>query len=274
MYCVQTGLHVIVRPIWYLIVSPSMTPLKVHRSEPAIRYPKGEVSVVFNFCAALLSRLFPSEYHTQRALQWWHQRQVNRLHDGAELIRDGILQELFAIRRMLELARDRQEPVSQASLRQLEVLHLRLERVSNQLSPAFIRDSLPLAIQHVLREWQLRYPAVKLSTQLPQGDFREPTLASRVAFTTFEELLFLVSNKLEADASVAVNLVCHDNTATLTVHINNLDCHQCRAIAQLKELSHLRQSFQFLTNGDMTQAVHESWVQWQMSWSTFNPSYC
>jgi len=226
--------------------------------------------VVLNFCATLLSRLFSSDCQPRDALQWWHQRQVSRLHDGAELIRDGILQDLFAIRRSLELAHEAHEPVSQNSLRQMEALHLRLEQVSNELSPAFVRDSLPHAVQYMLQNWQSRHPVVKLSAQLHQEQLWQPTPDSRVALTTLAELLTLIADGLGADASLEVSLKYQENTAVLTVHLCRLGNHQCQAIAQRKELSYLRQSFQLLANGDAAQAVSPSEIRWQFSWPMVN----
>ena len=221
--------------------------------------------MVLTLFVALLSWLFPSNHKTRQAFQWWQQQQVNRLHNGAELIRDGILQELFAIRRSLELAHDEHEAVYHDSLQRLETLHLRLEQISNALSPAFIRDSLSLSIQHVLQQWQSQHPSITLSIQLPH-DLREPTLASRVVFTTLEELLALIDKELDDETLLEVVLEYQDNTAILMVRVSNLNRRQSHAIAHVKELSYLHQSFQFLTNGHSTQVVHGSWIEWRFKW--------
>lgn len=228
--------------------------------------------MVFHVCAALLSWLFRSDDPARRALQWWQQQQINRLHDKAELIREGVLQELFAIRRALELAHHNQEPVSQASLQQLESLHIKLEQVSNELSPAFIQDSLPLAIQHVLKQWQIQHPAVTLSPRLP-AESPEPTLASRVALTTLEELLKFIAEPIESEprqleVSLEVELTHTNTTAMLVVRLGGLDRGQCQAIAHHQELSHLRQSFRWLTDGRFAQDKHASWIEWRLSWPT------
>ncbi|MBF2003244.1 MAG: hypothetical protein IGS38_21290 [Synechococcales cyanobacterium M58_A2018_015] len=91
---------------------------------------------------------------TQQAMQWWESRRVLRLNAEVEVLRDQVLQELFTMRRCLELdsletgeAADQQRHVW---LAQVETLHQSLERLGFQLSPPYVEDSLPLAIQALL----------------------------------------------------------------------------------------------------------------------------
>ncbi|MBF2072279.1 MAG: hypothetical protein IGS50_00730 [Synechococcales cyanobacterium C42_A2020_086] len=91
---------------------------------------------------------------TQQAMQWWESRRVLRLNTEVEVLRDQVLQELFTMRRCLELvsletgeAADQQRHVW---LAQVETLHQSLERLGFQLSPPYVEDSLPLAIQALL----------------------------------------------------------------------------------------------------------------------------
>lgn len=198
-------------------------------------------------------------------MQWWQQRQIHRTHEEAELIRDGILQELFAIRRSLELAHTEQQPISQESLQQLETLHDRLEQVSNALSPAFSRDSLSLAIQHLLHQLQQQYPQMQVSVQLPVNH-RSLSLSSRVALTAFEELLALVVETFGEALSLVVSLEYQNQMALLTVRVSGVKPGQQEAIAHLSDLSHLCHAFQFLTEGFLQQRVHDSWVEWQFRW--------
>lgn len=232
--------------------------------------------MILNFCSTLLSQLLSSDYQTRQALRWWHQRQVNRLHGSAELIRDGILQELFALRRGLELI-DGECNLPPESLRQLEALHLRLEEVSNELSPAFSRDSLPLAMQHILQVWQRRHPTVRLTTQLTSGNTLPPTLTSRVALTTLEEVLQLITGRLETDTTtgtditMAIHLQQEDASGAIAIALSGLPRRHCNDIAQMEDLTHLRQAFEVLTGGSVTQVANDSTLRWQLSWPIFTP---
>ena len=223
--------------------------------------------MVIQLSAAILSRLFLGDPN-QRALQWWHRRQIGRLHDGAELIRDGILQDLFAIRRMLELTCDRQAPISPAHLQQLDDLHARLERVSNELSPAFIQDSLPLAIQHRLTGWQQRHN-VPVTAQLPSGPFQSAGLSHHLVLTALEELLTLIASELDpdpAEAAMAVSLSHQAETATLEVTLQQLSSTQRHHIAQIEALRHLQASFKYLTKGSLCQTAEASQIHWRFRW--------
>ncbi|MGB3613531.1 MAG: hypothetical protein WBA10_07020 [Elainellaceae cyanobacterium] len=225
--------------------------------------------MILNFCATFLSRLFPPDQQSQHALTWWHQRQVDRLHDSAELIRDGLLQELFAIRRGLELASDEDGLDTQASLqdglRQLEALHLQLETVSNLLSPAFVQDSFPLAVQYSLKAWGQRHPAITLTTQLSHRK-TAPDFSSRITLTSLEELLRLTSDNLEAGTEITINSNDEELSSSLTVQIKNLTCDRIRSIAQIEELRHLQKSFEFLTGGLMQQQADDRQIRWEFVW--------
>lgn len=221
---------------------------------------------MFNGYAAFFARLFPSRVQTREALRWWHQRQVDRLHEGAELVRDNILQDLFAIRRTLELSHDEHAPTSASDLRQLEALHHKLERLSNTLSPAFIQDSFPLALQHHLKQWQGKHPDIPVSVKLPST--RQPSdSSSRVALITFEELLDLVAQHLSSEASLEIELTSQQQTMLLTVRVMEPEPQKRQAIANLQTLAHLHRSFQFLTEGNSKQSVRGSWIEWQFRWS-------
>ncbi|MGJ3248163.1 MAG: hypothetical protein ACFE0I_19025 [Elainellaceae cyanobacterium] len=222
--------------------------------------------MILRFCAAVLSRLFSSNQQTRRAWQWWHQRQVDRLHDGAELIRDGLLQELFAMRRNLELACDEQKPISNEHLQQLEAFHRMLEQVSNELSPAYIRDSLPLALQYILQTWGDRHPDIQQSVQLPSSWMDDEDDVQRIVVTAFEELLNLLSPYLQPEAVLRIALVPSNHSATLTVQVEQRDMQQVMSILDAEELVYLRQAFEMLTAGRWFQSVETSCIQWQWVW--------
>ena len=75
---------------------------------------------------------------TQKALQWWFQRQSIHLSHEAEKIRDGLLQEAFTIRRSLELSlgENGYNSVTQSQdwLNKIEKFHNSLQQLSDRLS--------------------------------------------------------------------------------------------------------------------------------------------
>ena len=118
--------------------------------------------------------LSPTSTNSQQALQWWIQRQIDRQHQSAERIRDGLLQDLFAIRRSLENIQDEPPSITTQHLAQvmtqLDTLHVDLEAISNHLSPPFAFDNLNLAVQHLLQQWQQQHPTVSLVCSLTLED--------------------------------------------------------------------------------------------------------
>ncbi|HEY9660161.1 MAG TPA: hypothetical protein V6C65_17015, partial [Allocoleopsis sp.] len=106
--------------------------------------------------------LVASHLEMQRALQWWFRRQSLKMMDQSEQIHNGVLQDLFAVRRSLELASANENPISttqrQTWLNQAEKIHHSLEQISDFLTPPYLAESLTLALQMKLKDWQLEHP--------------------------------------------------------------------------------------------------------------------
>ncbi|MGF1523511.1 MAG: hypothetical protein ACFBSF_14440 [Leptolyngbyaceae cyanobacterium] len=85
-----------------------------------------------------------------KAMREWHRQQSKLLANEADSVRDSSLQQLFVLRRSLELAAI--APYShtpeqyQTWLQQLELLQASLNRFMDRLIPPFAEESLPLAI--------------------------------------------------------------------------------------------------------------------------------
>ncbi|MEO0986133.1 MAG: hypothetical protein AAFY20_11355 [Cyanobacteria bacterium J06639_14] len=93
-----------------------------------------------------------------RAVREWYQQQSVLLAHEADSVRDSSLQELFALRRSLELAASNQPEGSSADyqvwIRQLEGLQTSLNRFIDRLLPPFAEESLPLAVAAHLRKFK------------------------------------------------------------------------------------------------------------------------
>ncbi|OKH43537.1 hypothetical protein NIES30_24780 [Phormidium tenue NIES-30] len=95
-------------------------------------------------------------------MRWWHRHQAQWLNREADAIRNGLLQDLFAVRRQLELL-----PGS-GGLAAVEHLYQSLADLGNRLSSPYLHDSLPLAIQQALADWPPQVPArAELPSQWP-----------------------------------------------------------------------------------------------------------
>ena len=237
----------------------------------------GTTLVLLNCYGSFFSWLAPKNNLDQSALQWWYQRQCDRQHHNAELIRDGVLQTLFALRRSLELTHAQQQSVSSDQLGQLESLYGELETISNNLSPAFSRDHVTLAMQHILNQWQSTHPTVTLSSHLTV----DHDVDHHIGLMLLEDCLAAMDGRLSETAAVDITFAKHDQphqhrndqpevseehslTAMLTLHIQDAHDYHRRAIAT--RLVYVCRSFTLLTGGTSVHTQGDKWLQWQFCW--------
>lgn len=215
--------------------------------------------------------LFPASYlRSQRALQWWQARQSRHLSVEAEKIRDGLLQESFTIRRSLELSllneRSTSTPLNQDLLKKMEEFYHSLEQLSDRLSPAYIEDSLPLAIQGVVESWQKCNSNLKIEMELPANWTQEPCDRSLVIFRVLDELLRITLSELLTELSIHIRLKQQGNIGELIVHISYPDAPTLISYWGREDLEYLSQSFQFLTSGQCLRRKQELTVDWYFRW--------
>lgn len=108
-------------------------------------------------------------------LRWWHQHQAQTLLQETDFLRNGVLQEIIAIRRRLEVSCPLQphssDSVCGPQLADLSRLYSLLENFCDRLQSPFAQDSLPLALQHTVQPWQ---DQLHLQTQFPATWQTEP----------------------------------------------------------------------------------------------------
>lgn len=126
-------------------------------------------------------------------LRWWHQYQAHMLIQETDFVRNGILQEIIAIRRRLEMSCPLQPPANDTvcapHLADLTRLYNLLENFCDRLQSPFIADSLPLALQHAMRPWQA---ALNLQSHLPAQWSTEPLEQAQLLIWLMKALLSLL----------------------------------------------------------------------------------
>ena len=210
---------------------------------------------------------FASYFKTQRALQWWTQRQARQLSNEAEKIRDGLLQESFAIRRSLELSNSAEisPKISLDLLNQIEQLYRSLEQLSEQIFPLYLDHSLPLAIQSLVELWRSRNPRLSWQLDLPT-EWRHDCSEHRITvLKVLEELLEITSSQLSTETPVYISLKLQGNVVKLIVHTTYSDASSL--ISNAKELEYLSQTFRFLTAGRCFRRRNALKVAWYFSWA-------
>jgi len=228
-----------------------------------------EIVVVTAFIVSTLW-LLKSYLKTRQALQWWQERQVLQLSQEAKNIRDGLLQESFTIRRSLELL-----PVDDLELlvkknrdclEKLDNFHHSLSQLSDRLSPAYIEDSLPLAIQSVVEQWQAQYPKLHLHLDLPNHWRHESHHQSMLILRVLEELLQITLSDLLADIAIHITLSPKENLGELLIHISDDRTADNLSYSSLKQLKYLRQIFQTLMPGKCCYRQHNIAIDWSLIW--------
>lgn len=127
-------------------------------------------------------------------LRWWHQYQAHMLIQETDFVRNGILQEIIAIRRRLEMSCPLQlhanDAVCAPHLTDLTRLYSLLENFCDRLQSPFIADSLPLALQHAMRPWQ---GSLNLQSHLPPSWSPEPLEQAQLLIWLMKALLSLLA---------------------------------------------------------------------------------
>jgi hypothetical protein len=216
---------------------------------------------------------FPASYlRSQQALQWWQQRQSGRLSCEADKIRDGLLQESFTIRRSLEVSLLSEDSTStklnQELLKKTEKLYHCLKQLSDRLSPAYIEDSLPLAIQCLVESWQKCNSNVKIEMEFPTVWKQEPRDRSLLILRILDELLKITLSELVTELSIHISLKQQGKIGELIVHISYPDILTLGSHWGREDLEYLRQTFQFLTSGQCFRRKEELTVAWYFRWVT------
>ena len=211
----------------------------------------------------------------QQAWLWWHKAQAAQLHNQAESIRDDLLQQTFAFRRYLEntLIEKGMDQTNVAQTEQwldrLQALYQSLEQLSNQLSPPFITDSLPLALQFIVMHWQQTHPDLTVqlenSSSWPDSSLNN----NQIILSIISRILELLSSSDDnAEQRLAIALDHQQNSRTLTLTHRNGQPQNEKSLKSLdvKKLTHLKEIFHTLTSGKLNVSDQGNLITCQLCW--------
>lgn len=221
------------------------------------------ISIVGITVISILLWLLASNYRTQRALRWWHSRQLARMRQEGEAIRNGVLQNTFIMRRHLEsplaTSSESQQKLKTHYLENIEKFHYSLRELSDYLYPAYIDESLPLAIRHVLDTWNRRFPSLNIESELPTEWSDKSSDRSQVILIALEELLaYCVSNN-SSNFSLFVSLTPQGNWNELMIKFT--------AIASTTDdLLHLCRALKFWLSGKCSRYRQNQAEIWYLRW--------
>ena len=203
-------------------------------------------------------------------LRWWHQYQAQVLNHEADLIRNGVLQDVVAIRRSLELSCQTQTHAEEfgceTHLAELKRIYTLLESLCNRLEAPYLQDSLPLALQYTIQPWQEK---IQFKPELPNHWEPEPVEYTR--------LLNLFADRLLALAATADIPVHHCHVALrhqagikeLTFHVRYEESLPVSLTAKIsRTLEPFLSTFQILTQGEYEQDLQPRSLIWALRWQT------
>ena len=197
----------------------------------------------------------------EQLLRWWHQHQTQWLTGEADAIRNGLLQDLFAIRRQLELVTAGES----AGLATVEQLYGALERLGDRLSSPYLEESLPLALQHALNDWPAQ---LHLKVELPTRWSPEPIETVSLLISIIDHLGQTLATLSKLPQDCKVQLVDDRGTKRLTLHIRN-DRDLPLSLTDLCQaedwLNHLA-TFEVLTGGKAGCTCDRTAMVWQLVW--------
>lgn len=210
----------------------------------------------------------------QTALRWWQSRWSMVAAQQAEGIRDCLLQEVFALRRDLELSLLAATPPDSNQLQHwihtLEYLHQRLERLGNQISPPYQTDDLALAIQDLLKYWHKKHPAshvkVGLLSPLKTTDSEFNPEFNRIILFAVEQLLTLIA-RIEDVIMVRIEAVAKNTDFVLSVSVTRSESESPLPESVLVELGYLQEVWPILTCGQLISRQQAQGISCKFCWA-------
>ena len=203
-------------------------------------------------------------------LRWWRQYQARMLNHEADLIRNGVLQDMLVIRRRLELSCHTQPNAKEFGcerhLVELKRIYTLLENLGNRLESPYLQDSLPLALQHAVQPWRQK---IHLMAELPPTWDPEPVEQTRLLIGFVETLLLLLATVPIPPQQCDMTLRRQSGIKEFTFQIRYGESSlPSVAIEASRSLKPFLKTFQILTQGDYTQDLQPRSLTWILRWNT------
>lgn len=201
-------------------------------------------------------------------LRWWHQYQARALNQEVDLVRNHVLQDMFAIRRRVELF-CQTPPVGkefsfETHLAELKNVHKLLENLCDRLESPYVEDSLPLALQHAAQFWQSH---LALHLKLPQTWGLEPVEHTRLLVLFIENLWQQLATATPPPTHCEVVLGHGAEIRELTIEATYPDALAPTFLSQISRLLlPFLETFQVLTDGDFDQSLQPRKLVWKLRW--------
>lgn len=204
----------------------------------------------------------------QQALNWWQQRTIARQAICAELLKEQVWQELFALRRHLSLdARLETSSITHSVqyLSSIERSIVGLNTLVQTLYPAYIDDSLPLALQYQVAVWQQRLPWLQIRAKLPPRWYLNCPYYNWLVLHLLDEWLLALPVQPTTTASLAITLTEDPSIQRLDLRWLEHNPTEVSAVMQ-GPVGHLITLLEVLLTGQVTIQTQGQETMWQICW--------
>lgn len=241
--------------------------VSVEQQNPVRRYSPPQFAVS-SFDKATHLDQSSAPLTVQEAMQWWQAQHTSQLHRQADNIHNVLLQELFSVRRSLELNATNPDcaRLHQEWLTKIEGIQRSLEILSYELSPPYLEEALPLAIQYEVEQWKVQYPNLKFGLSLPLTWVLQSNRQNEVIVRTLGELLRLGLPKCDEQKGIALTLERQERMDKLELQICFPSEEALNSVLSLKELGYLKQVFELLAPGEADLRRQGQTAVWYFSW--------
>jgi hypothetical protein len=207
----------------------------------------------------------------EQALQWWYNQQSRQLTKEAAQIRDCLLQESCAMRRSLELCPMKPDKLPFSSnenwIERFEIFHTYLQELGDRLSPPYLEEGLPLAIEYLVNKWQKVHPDWQFQLRLTPQWRQQSSASERLILATIDELLKLWLTDVVKKAFLFLDLQQNEQDNQLKIVINPLNSDSVGSLPKLRDLEYLSQSFRVLTSGTWITQTQNRTTIYDWKWS-------
>ncbi|KYC37708.1 hypothetical protein WA1_04100 [Scytonema hofmannii PCC 7110] len=216
----------------------------------------------------IILRLIISRHLAQQALRWWYQRQHLRMCQEAELIRNKMLQELFVLRRHIELSRlsCSESKFDEKNLDRIQKIHSSLIDLSEYFYPAHLDDGLPLAIRAFVESRQSHLFNLNIQLDLPETWNQGSEEINRILLMLLHEAIEIINDHNASYSSILLSLKQEKRYSELRLKISStvkFNHHDYSALQTLNYLSHI---FKTLTGGKSGYQQNEFSQIWYFYW--------
>lgn len=218
----------------------------------------------------------------KEAIQWWYQKKLRQLESEANLIREQLLQESFAMRRSLELTSmksDKFAACHQKYVEQLENFHSSLKELSDRLYPPYLNEGLPFALQYSVKLWRERLPEYQFKLNLPQKWQPKSSANDFIVLNILEVLLHIQEAKNLSNNLIFIDLEQNPSIDKFNdqlkvvfvgeksnIFIADSDRTEEDTYGNRRELQYLQQIFEGLTSGSCSNISGENSDLWLFEW--------